>query len=130
MSSCLVESALYHIICLCCIIILSQQLYRRLIPNLKIFFIHAIKTSSKDTLTPEMLSKMWNIGLPTAAITLTAKTHKDIRSTGLLSRRFKTDQYQLGYKQFSRHYGTFYVDFLKNSVKSIHGFMGGTIYFN
>ena len=37
MSSCLVDSDLQHLICLCYIIILSQMLYRRLIPNLKNF---------------------------------------------------------------------------------------------
>ena len=90
----------------------------------------AIKKSNKDTLTPEMLGKMWNIGLPTAARTLTASTHNNICSTELLSRHFKTNQSQLRYKQLSRHYGTFYVDFLKSIVKSICGYMGGTIYCN
>ena len=56
--------------------------------------IHAIKTSNKDTLTPDILSNISNIRLPTAARTLTATTHRNIRSTGLLSRRFKTDQSQ------------------------------------
>ena len=92
--------------------------------------IHAIKTSNKDNLSPEMLSNMWNIGLPTAARTLTAKTHKYICFTGLLSIRFKTNQYQLQYKQLSRHCGTFHVYFLKISVKSICGYMGGMIYRN
>ena len=62
------------------------------------FTIHMIKTSNKDTVKPEMLSKMWNKGLPTDATTLTTTTHNNIRSNGLLSRRFKTYQSQLQYK--------------------------------
>ena len=94
------------------------------------FYIHTIKTSNKYTLTPYMLSKMWNIGLPTSARTITATTHKNIRSTGLLSRRFKTNQYQFWYKQLSLNHGTFFVYFLKSIVKLIRGFMVGTIYCN
>ena len=70
---------------------------------------------------------MWQIGLKTAKNTINATTHKCIRSTGLLSKRFKTDKSQLRYKQLSRHYGTFYVNFLKVAVKSIRGFMGGML---
>ena len=68
--------------------------------------------------------------IPTDYQTITATTHKNICSTELLSIRFKTNQYQFWYKQLSCNYGTFYVDFLKSSVKSIRGFIGGTTYCN
>ena len=94
------------------------------------YSIQAIRTSNKPTLTPEQLSKMWKIGLKTASRTLQATTHKCIRSTGLMSRRFKTDKSQLRYRQLKRQFGTFYVDYLKVSTKSIRGNIGGSLYTN
>ena len=73
---------------------------------------------------------MWQISLKRAKITIQATSHKCIRSAWLLSKRFKTDKSQLRYKQLSRHYGTFYVDYLKTTVKSIRGFIGGMLYCN
>ena len=90
--------------------------------------IDAIKSVSKDILSPENLSQMWNIGLATASRTLKATTHKRIRTTGLLTKRFRTDKAQLRYKQMSRQYGNFYVDYLKVGVTSIRQFVGGTLY--
>ena len=92
--------------------------------------INAIKSNKQNTLTPERLSQMWNIGLHTAARTLQASTHKCIRTTGMLSRRYKTDKSQLRYKQLSKQFGTFYVDYLKIGCKSLRGFIGGTVYTN
>ena len=92
--------------------------------------ISAINSKRSNTLSAEELSRKWNIGLKTASRTLKATTHKCIRTTGLLSRRFKTDQAQLKYKQLTRQYGTFYVDYLKISAKSLRGFIGGTMYTN
>lgn len=92
--------------------------------------VQAIKSSKKDSLTPEELSKKWSIGLNTAAATINATTHKCIRTTGLLSKRFRTDKAQLRHKQLSRQYGTFYVDYLKVGVTSIRQFIGGTLYTN
>lgn len=92
--------------------------------------IYATTFTSKSSITPEELSKKWFIGLKTAERTLKATTYKCIRTTGLLSKRFKTDKAQLRYNQLSRHNGTFYVDYLKNSVKSLRGNIGGSIYTN
>ena len=92
--------------------------------------VDAIKSAAKDTLLPEDLSKMWNIGLATASRTLKATTHKCIRTTGLLTKRFRTDKSQLRYKQMTRQYGRFYVDYLKVGVTSIRQFIGGTLYTN
>ena len=92
--------------------------------------INRVTLRESVTLTPEQLSVMWQIGLRTAKDTILATTQKCIRSTGTLSRRFKTDKSQLRYRQISRHHGTFYVDFLKVTVKSIRGFIGGMLYCN
>lgn len=89
-----------------------------------------VRSNSKDSITPEALCSKLHIGLETAKKTLLATTHKFIRTTGLLSRRYRTDKAQLRYKQLMRGYGTFYCDFLKVSVKSIRGFIGGVVYTN
>ena len=73
---------------------------------------------------------MWQLGLKTAKNTIQTTTQKCVCSRGVLSKRFKTDKSQLRYKQLSCHYGTFYVDFLKTTVKSIRGFIGGMLYCN
>ena len=57
--------------------------------------IYAINTNRSNILTPEKLSKLWMIGLPTAMRTIKATTQKCIRSTGMLARRYKTDRSQL-----------------------------------
>ena len=65
------------------------------------FELSPISTVSKltsrreDSITPEFLSKHLNIGLATAKRTLQATTHQCVRSTGLLTKRFKTDKSQL-----------------------------------
>ena len=86
--------------------------------------INALNSKKEDSLTPEELSRRWGIGLRKAT------THKYIRTTGLLTKRFRTDKAQLRYKQLSRQYGTFYVDYLKVGVTSIRQFIGGTLYTN
>ena len=90
----------------------------------------ALKAQQSRSLTPEKLSSMWGIGLKTARRTLLATTHECIRTTGLLAKRFKTDKSQLRYKQLSKRYGSFYVDYLKFEVKSVRQFIGGTLYTN
>ena len=75
-----------------------------------------------DSLTPEQLSIMWQIGLKTAKNTILATTHRCIRSPGILTRRFKTDKSQVRYRQLSRHHGIFYVDFMKVAIKLIRGY--------
>ena len=92
--------------------------------------VHAINTKRKESISPEELSQRLGIGLKTAARTLKATTHDFIRSTGLLTKRFKTDKAHLRYKQLSRQYGSFYTDYLKVSVKSIRGYIGGVLYTN
>ena len=60
----------------------------------------AINSSKSDTMTPEELSRRLCIGLKTAARTLKATSHQYIRTTGLLSKRFRTDKAQLRYKRY------------------------------
>ena len=92
--------------------------------------IHAVKRATSSSLSPQELSKLWRIGLKTASDTLKATTHQCIRTTGVLAKRFKTDRSQLRYKQLSKRYGPFYVDFLKSNVTSIRQYIGGTLYTN
>ena len=92
--------------------------------------IQSIRSKSRSKVTPEQLSKLWMIGLQTAERTLSATTHKCLRTTGMLSRRYKTDASQLKYKQLSRVFGTFYCDYLKVGVKFVRGFIGGTLFTN
>ena len=94
------------------------------------FTMNRVVSRESDSLTPEELSVMWQIGLKTAKNTILATTQKCVRSTGMLTRRFKTDKSQLRYRQLSCHYDTFYVDFLKIGVKSIRGYIGGMLYCN
>ena len=90
----------------------------------------AMKSKITDSISPEELSRRWQIGLNTASRTLKSTTHQFIRTTGLLSKRFRTDKSQLRYKQLSRQYGLFYTNYLKASVKSIRGYIGGVLYTN
>ena len=92
--------------------------------------INRVTSRKSDSLTPEQLSGMWQIGLKTAKNTILTTTHKCIRSTQMLTRRFKTDKSQLRYRLLSCHYDTFYVDFLKVAIKSIRGYIGGMLYCN
>lgn len=87
-------------------------------------------TQRKDHISPEDLSRLWNIGLKTAERTLKATTHQCIKTTGILTRRFRADRAHLRYKQLATHLGDFYVDTLKSSVKSICGYFCGNIYTN
>ena len=87
-------------------------------------------TQRSDRLSPEKLSQLWRIGLKTAERTLKASTHQCIRTTGVLTRRFRTDKAHMRFKQLSTHHGEFYADYLKCAVKSIRGFIGGTVYTN
>ena len=90
----------------------------------------AIRFNKAKSLTPEKLSKLWKIGISTATRTIQSTTQKATRTTGLLSKRFKTDKAQLRFRQLSRHYGTFYCDYLKSGVRSIRRYIGGSLYTN
>jgi hypothetical protein len=90
----------------------------------------AIASRKSDTLTPEDLSRLWHIGIKTARRTLAATTHQCLRTTGLLTRRFRTDQAHNRYTRLSTRQGNFYVDTLFSKVKSIRGYTCGNVYTN
>ena len=91
----------------------------------------AMKTSKgADFITPEELSSKLHIGLKTASRTLKATTSHFIRTTGALTKRFRTDKAQLRYKQLAKVFGSFYCDYLKCKTKSIRGYVGGVVYTN
>ena len=92
--------------------------------------ISRMSTSTRALITPEDLAKLWRIGIKTAQRTLRATTHQCIRTTGILSRRFRTDHAHMRYRQLSTHHGQFYTDYVKSSVESIRGFIGGNMYVN
>ena len=98
------------------------------IPNHYCTRMAAIHSKSSSSLSPEKLSKLWHIGLKTAENTIKATTHQCVCTTGLLTKRFKTDKAMRQYKQLSRRYGPFYVDCLKMGVTSVRQYIGGTLY--
>ena len=54
--------------------------------------IGAVKFKYFPPLSPEKMSKMWGIHLKTSIKTLDETTHQYIGSTGILSKRFKTQK--------------------------------------
>ena len=94
------------------------------------YTVGAVKAKSLPSLILERFIRIWDIELKNAIKTSDITTHQCIRSTGLLENWFKTDKYQLRYKQLSPKYGTFYVDYLKVGVKSERQFIGGIFYTN
>ncbi len=89
-----------------------------------------LATRRKDQLSPESLARLWQCGLKTAERTLKATTHQCLRTTGVLTRRFRTDKAHMRYKRLASKQGTFYVDTLKAKVRSLRGFTCGNLYTN
>jgi hypothetical protein len=81
------------------------------------------ETSGKQHgITPEELSKLWNIGLPMARKTIRCTTQKGIRNTLYpIEHQFHTKQAQLQYRQLAGRHGTFYTDtfFVKYNLQSV-----------
>ena len=90
--------------------------------------VEAVIAKRKDTLSPEDLSRLWRIGLKAARRTLKATSHKCIRTTGNLMRRFKTDRAHMQYKKLATREGSFYVNTLFSKVKSVRGYTCGNLY--
>lgn len=109
---------------------LSQVNTEQLLLNDIDRFTSVFGSKKKESLTPIELSRLWKIGLKTATRTLKATTHQCIRTTGALTRRFRTDRTHMRYKQLSMKHGKFYVDTLFSKVKSIRGFTCGNLYTN
>ena len=81
------------------------------------FTVGTVKDKYSPLLSPEKLSRMWDICLKTAINNLDSTTHQCIRSTGIIEKRFKTDKAQIQYKKLSCWYVKFYVDYIKVGVK-------------
>ena len=90
----------------------------------------AIASDATPSIDVAFLSKHLKIGLKTAERTLKATTYDHIRTTGLLTKRFRTDKAQLRYPQLSQIFGSFYTDYLKSNVKSVRNYIGGVVYCN
>jgi len=92
--------------------------------------ISSLSSRKQFRITPEQLNTLWNVGVKTCERTLKATTHTVMRTTGALTRRFRTDRAQKRYKQLGTHFGKFSVDTVKAKVKSIRGFTCGNVYIN
>ena len=80
------------------------------------------KTTPHGDLTPELLSKYWNISLPAAKRTLEVTTSDHIRlSRARGGRRVKTMAHQRQYKQMTGYLSKFCSDTFKSNVTSIRG---------
>ena len=90
--------------------------------------IKALSAKKKNKLSPKVLSELWRIGLKAARRTLKSTTHSCIRTTGNLTRRFKTDKAHMRYKELSTRKGSFYVDTLFTKVKSVRGYTCSNLY--
>lgn len=93
-------------------------------------YVSVMATNRNDRISAEELSKLWRIGLKTAARTVKATTHQCLRTTGILTRRFRTDKAHMRYKQLATKHGQFYVDTLFSKVKSLRGYTCGNLYTN
>jgi hypothetical protein len=90
----------------------------------------SLSSRKQFRITPEQLNKLWGVGVKTCERTLKATTHTVVRTTGALTRRFRTDRAQMRYKQLGTHFGKFSVDTVKAKVKSIRGYTCGNVYIN
>ena len=81
-----------------------------------------ISKINDDTLTPEVLSKLWMIPIDIARNAIKETTLSSIRKNeGRISRRFRTDAYQRRYKRLGGSNVRFYTDTLFSKVKGITG---------
>ena len=94
------------------------------------FILGAVRAKYFPSLIPDTLIRILGIRLKTVIKTLDTTTHQFFWSTGLLVKWFKTDKYQLQYKQLSCWCGTFCVEYLKMVVKSVRQFIVVTLYTN
>ena len=92
--------------------------------------VSALSSTAKNTLTPTQLARKWRTSLKIAKRTLASTTHRCIRTTGQLTRRFRTDKAHMRYRRMATGHGRFYVDTLFSKVKSIRGFTCGNLFTN
>ena len=81
-----------------------------------------ISKMNDDTLTPEILPKLWVIHIDIERNTIKETTFSSIRTNeGRISRRFRADTYQRRYKRLGGSNARFYTDTLFSKVKGITG---------
>ena len=84
--------------------------------------VSAITHTAKGSLSPQLLSKTWRIGLEVAKQTLSATTQEHIRILkGKISRRVRTKAHQSRYNQLGGYLANFASDTFKSKVKSTRG---------
>jgi hypothetical protein len=89
------------------------------------------RSNKTPSISPEQLSKIWNIGPSSAAKTLKCTTQKGIRNTLYpTEQRFWTKQAQLRYRQLSGRHGGFYTDTFFANYPTINGCKMAQIYIN
>jgi len=84
--------------------------------------------SRHSAITPEHVSRSWNVGIETAKNTLKVTTQRGIRhAVHPLHRRYRVDNIHLHRKRLDSH---FYTDHMMAAVKSLEGNTGLHVYTN
>ena len=84
--------------------------------------ISSLRRDYASDVSPDDLSRLWNISLKDAELTLRATTSNSIRlNEGRLSRRYKTEAHQKQYKQLGGYLSQFYSDTFFAGTKSVRG---------
>ena len=96
---------------------LDSDLYLRLLDSVNV---GAINHTSSRSMTPENLSKLWNIPIKSASKTLDATTQHHIKTinNGKIHRRSRTEPHQRQYRQLGGPYSRFSSDTLFSKIKS------------
>ena len=99
--------------------LLQDDLYEALCSNIHI---QAVRHSSGKDLTPESLSRLWNISLDAARRTIRSTEQDSLRILhGKISRRVKTKAHQSRYRQLGGYLSHFASDTFKSNIKSTRG---------
>ena len=84
--------------------------------------ISSLRRESTSDVNAYDLSKLWNIYIKDAEMTLNSTTNNSIRlNEGRLTRRYKTEAHQRQYKQLGGYLSQFYSDTFFSGVESARG---------
>ena len=90
--------------------------------NLVSIYVASLRRDYAAELSPDNLSRLWNISLKDAQLTLDSTVNKAVRlNEGRLSRRYKTEAHQRQYKQLGGYLSQFYSDTFFSGIKSARG---------
>ena len=85
-------------------------------------YVSSLRRDYTSDVNTDDLSRLWNISLKDAELTLKATTNNSIRlNEGRLSRRYKTEAHQKQYKQLGGYLSQFYSDTFFAGSKSARG---------